>query len=178
MVFVVQLHAQVRINETEAFATAELFLKQQSKPQTALKLNEMLYSKDSDQPNLFVFSMNPNGFIIVSAMNELLAYSFESALPTSDELPDHINYWLELYNNRTEYLLHHPKQSKEPTKCQRAIEPLLTSIWGQGCFHNADCPVDSLGPCGHASAGCVAIAMAQIMYYHKRPLVGNGSMSS
>jgi hypothetical protein len=177
MVFVVQLHAQVRIDETEAFTTAELFLKQQSKPQTALKLNEMLYSKDSDQPNLFVFSMNPNGFIIVSAMNEILAYSFESALPTSDELPDHINYWLELYNNRTEYLLHHPKQSKEPTKCQRAIEPLLTSIWGQGCFHNADCPVDSLGPCGHASAGCVAIAMAQIMYYHKRPLVGNGSMS-
>ena len=174
--FAFQLQAQVRIGDTEAYATAKLFMQQQAKkPNISLSLNEVIGSKDSGQANLFVFTMNPRGFVIVSATNEVLAYSLVNVFPTSNELPDHIAYWLDLYNDQTDYLLQHPDQQKVPSKSQNAVEPLLTSCWGQGCFHNEACPEEENGPCGHVSAGCVAIAMAQIMYCQKWPMSGSGT---
>jgi hypothetical protein len=178
LTFAVRIQAQERIGEAEAFATAESFLQQQAKQQSSeFSLNEIICSKESGQPNLFLYAMEPQGFVIVSAIGEVLAYSFESDFPASSELPSHINYWLELYNDRTDYLLQHPEQFKEPTRSTKAVEPLLTSCWGQGCYQNAFCPQDEHGPCGRVSAGCVAIAMAQIMYYHKQPINGVGSIS-
>ena len=175
--FAIQLQAQVRIGEKEALSTAELFLQQNAKqPSSALSLNEIVYDPTTFQPNLFVFSVEPQGYIIVSALSEVLAYSFESTLPTSAELPDHIAYWIDLYNRQTNYLIEHPDQARKPTKSQQSVGPLLASAWGQGCFHNAMCPVDE-GPCNHVEAGCVAVAMAQIMYYHKQPINGCGSMT-
>ncbi len=173
-----QLQAQVRVGVTEAYLTAEKFVSQQGKQaKQSLTLSEEIKSKQSGQTNLFVFSMEPKGYIIVSALNDVLAYSLNSTLPTSAELPDNIAYWFELYNKQTDYLLLHPDQAKKPTKHEHSVDPLLTSCWGQGCYHNEACPIDSLGPCDHASAGCVAIAMAQILYYHKYPLTGEGEIS-
>ena len=173
-----QLQAQVRMGREEAFASAERFLEQNGKQdEQTLTLSEEIKSNLSGQTNLFVFSVEPQGFIVVSALGKVMAYSYQSNLPTSDELPDHITYWLNLYNQQTDYLVEHPEQVKEPSKSQQSVEPLLTCIWGQGCYHNAACPVDAAGPCQHAEAGCIAIAMAQIMYYHKQPRVGNGMMS-
>ena len=178
MIFAIQLQAQVRIERAEAFATAERFIKQQDRMNTRiLSLSEEIKSETSGQTNLFVFAIEPKGYVIVSALNEVLAYSLNTTLPTSVELPDHIAYWLDLYNEQTDYLLEHPDQTRKPTKSQQSVGPLLTSVWGQGCFHNEACPFDSLGPCQHVEAGCVAIAMAQIMYYHKQPMNGCGSMS-
>ena len=175
---IAQLQAQVRIGIAEAYSTAEQFVSQQGKQnKETLTLSEEIKSKQSGQINLFVFSMKPCGFVIVSALNEVLAYSLNSTLPISAELPDHIAYWINLYNEQTDYLLLHPDQIKKPAKQQHSVGPLLTSVWGQGCYHNASCPRDPSGPCQHVSAGCVAIAMAQIMYYHKQPLKGNGKMS-
>ena len=165
---VAQLHAQHRIGAGEAFITAESFMKQNTKQSAVtLVLTEEIKSKTSEQTNLFVFSMEPQGFVIVSANNEVLAYSHTSTMPQSESLPSHIAYWLDLYNQATDFLIAHPETKQEPTTFDREVGPLLTSCWGQGCFHNEACPVDSMGPCGHASAGCVAIAMAQILYYHK-----------
>ena len=47
-----------------------------------------------------------------------------------------------------------------------AIEPLITSQWGQDSPYNTQClEIDGK----HCLTGCVATAMAQIMYYHKWP---------
>lgn len=179
MLFTAQLQAQVRMGESEAIATAEYFLGKQAKQKShALSLNETIFSQNSKQANLFVFSMKPHGFIIVSAVGEILAYSFDNDFPKKALLPDHIAYWIDLYNDQTDYLIAHPElDSRKLSNNKNAIGPLLTSCWGQGCFHNAACPEDEHGPCGNVSAGCVAIAMAQIMYYHKQPLTGAGVMS-
>ena len=171
-----QLQAQVRIGKAEARTTAERFIKQQDKDNVrALNLSEEIKSKQSGQTNLYVFSVEPQGFVVVSALGDILAYSLVSEMPPVNALPDHIRYWLNLYNEATDQLIMHPEQRKKPTKSQTAVEPLLTSCWGQGCYHNAACPNDEHGPCHHVSAGCVAIAMAQIMYYHKQPVRGKGS---
>jgi hypothetical protein len=49
------------------------------------------------------------------------------------------------------------------------ISNLLTTTWEQGCTYNANCPEVNDGPCGHAYAGCVATAVAQVMNYWKYP---------
>ena len=173
-----QIQAQVRIGEKEALVIAERFLLQKTKqPSTSLVLNEVICSKESGEPNLFVFAIKPKGFVVVSATSQVMAYSMANNLPVSRLLPDPIVYWIDLYNQQTDYFLKHPEQQKLPSKSAKAVEPLLTSSWGQGCFHNEACPENASGPCGHVSAGCVAIAMAQIMYYHKHPLKGEGSSS-
>ena len=46
--------------------------------------------------------------------------------------------------------------------------PLITSIWGQGCFYNTllgSCMYN----CGHELTGCVATAMGQIINYWEEP---------
>lgn len=176
--FAVRLQAQVRIGQVEAQATAERFLLQNSKEENlTLSLNEVIKSERSGQSNLFVFSVAPKGFVIVSALNEVLAYSLTSAMPRSEDFPDHIAYWLDLYNQQTDYLVEHSDKARKPMPSQHSVDPMLTSCWGQGCYHNTACPMDNDGPCLHVSAGCVAIAMAQVMYYHKRPEKGYGYAS-
>lgn len=52
---------------------------------------------------------------------------------------------------------------------RRVINPLLKTAWGQGAPFNLMSPaIDSEGT--PAAAGCVATAMAQVMFYHKWPL--------
>lgn len=47
----------------------------------------------------------------------------------------------------------------------KIAEPLITSIWGQTGSYNDSCP---------SYVGCVAVAMGQIMRYHKWPKNGRG----
>ena len=178
LVFAAQLQAQVRIGQGEAFSTAKHYLQQNLKQQNpVLSLSEVVHSKQTGLPNLYVFTVDPRGFIIVSATGEVLAYSPNSSFPKTEELPDHIAYWIELYNNKTDYIIEHHLPNIQRKVYKQEVGPLLTSAWGQGCFHNELCPATETGPCHHASAGCVAIAMAQIMYYHKQPVKGNGEVS-
>ncbi len=81
-------------------------------------------------------------------------------LPDSEALPNHAHWQLLLSGNMQ-------------TLGSKA-EPLLTTRWGQGCFYNALCPIDSNGPCGRSVTGCVATAMAQIMKYWNYPAMGTG----
>jgi len=55
------------------------------------------------------------------------------------------------------------------------VTPLLTSNWDQGAPYNAMCPPEPSGPGGHVLVGCVATAMAQVMYYWRYPNTGQGS---
>ena len=178
LVFATHLHAQVRIGEREAFSIATVFMEQNAKQgDVALNLAETVSSKHSGQTNLFVFSVQPRGFVIVSATSEVLAYSLNSVFPSTDVLPDHIAYWIDLYNEATDYRIEHRLPRIRHEASPQEVEPMLTSAWGQGCFHNKYCPETEWGPCNHALAGCVAVAMAQIMYYHKQPTTGIGAVS-
>jgi|GEM_PF-1408445 len=59
---------------------------------------------------------------------------------------------------------------------ETVVGPLLTSAWDQGYPYNMLCPVGT-GDGGHVVVGCVATAMAQIMYYWKKPVFGAGTHS-
>lgn len=45
----------------------------------------------------------------------------------------------------------------------------MSTIWGQGCNFNAQCPYTTDGPCYRSWAGCPTIALVQIMKYHEHP---------
>lgn len=57
---------------------------------------------------------------------------------------------------------------------RETINPIITTNWGQGYPYNSQCPTESsLNASDHyrgrAPAGCVAIAMAQVMNFHSYP---------
>jgi hypothetical protein len=68
-----------------------------------------------------------------------------------------------------------PPSSCQPTNSVQTIGPLLQTIWGQGQPYNYLCPVGAYDA-GHAPTGCVATAMAQVMYYWKAPARYNWSI--
>ncbi|MFI5139318.1 MAG: C10 family peptidase [Sphingobacteriales bacterium] len=67
-----------------------------------------------------------------------------------------------------------------PPPCQDTwssytVGPLLKTTWGQGQPYNYLCPAGAYSN-GHTPTGCVATAMAQLMYYWKAPARYNWSI--
>ena len=59
-----------------------------------------------------------------------------------------------------------------------SVAPLLTALWNQNKYYNACSPLDENAPSGYDQRtpnGCVAVAMAMILYYYRYPLQGSGS---
>ena len=150
---------------------------------------------DNGTPCFYVFSMQPKGFVLVSADDRskpILGYSTERGF-TSSEIPDGLQSFFNNYqagfnqmfaNNdeRTAEAVRDWKRLAETGRLNderitREQEPLLTCTWNQSALYNDLCPVDSLGSNGHVYAGCVATAMSQIMYYWQWPDHGAGSYS-
>lgn len=59
----------------------------------------------------------------------------------------------------------------------KTVAPLIHTTWDQGKYYNDFCPYDVNGPGNHVWAGCVPVAMAQIMNYYRWPKQGIGSYS-
>lgn len=57
------------------------------------------------------------------------------------------------------------------------ILPLVISQWDQGEYYNYYCPKDANGPNGRVVTGCVATALAQLIYYFRFPDFGVGEYS-
>ena len=59
---------------------------------------------------------------------------------------------------------------RQPLAALPDVRPILTSTWGQSSPFNDDCPLG-------CPSGCVATAMAQIMYHYGYPAHGRGNHS-
>jgi hypothetical protein len=133
-----------------------------------------------------------SGFVIVSAESSyepILAYSNSGTLLENPEnYPPAMKQWMDnlsqdILRVRSQNIEASPRAlenrqrilSDQPFVQTRAITPLLSTTWSQGCGYNADCPTDAAGPCGRAYTGCVATAQAQAMKYYEHPVNGVGS---
>ena len=127
----------------------------------------------------YVFN-NPEqlGWVIVAGDDRartILAYGDEDYFDAG-EVPECVQDWL---NDYTEQLAHldmaTPQTSNEAPISSFAaggrsrIAPMLLSNWAQGRPFNQQCPTytNSSGETQYCPAGCVAIAMAQILYYYR-----------
>jgi hypothetical protein len=146
------------------------------------------HSKNKNLPAYYILNMNPDGFVVISNSvysKPVLAYSFEGSYTSQKQNPS-FESWMRKRANEIDFL-NHTTVNKNPdwityltkpvTKSQKAMLPLLFSKWDQVKYYNSLCPADSAGPDGHVVTGCVATAMAQIMYYHHWPWSGTGSYS-
>jgi hypothetical protein len=68
-----------------------------------------------------------------------------------------------------------PPPPCQPTYYIQSAGPLLQTSWGQGWPYNALCPAGEYSN-HHMPTGCVATAMAQVMYYWKYPATYNWSL--
>ena len=119
------------------------------------------------QEAFYVFNIDSvGGYVIVSGddrMPDVLGYSY-SGTYKSEEIPDNMRSWLESYAEQYEYLQTHSdaKGATLTTVTGDGISPMLDCHWNQRSPYNILCPQGTL-------TGCVATAMAQIMYYHQWP---------
>jgi len=118
------------------------------------------------------------GWVIVAGDDRalpILAYGNEAYFDEA-EVPECVQDWLNGYVEQIEAI---DKIKVEPQvvteesvigATKTKIAPLLFSKWAQGLPFNQGCPsfTDAeTSTTKYSPAGCVAIAMAQIMYYHK-----------
>ena len=111
------------------------------------------------------------GFVVVAGddtMGEVLAYSDTGRLDTLNANPG-ARLLLQAYRERFAQLQQHPETAKPSTRAvptYKAVAPLLSCKWNQDYPYNKKT--------GYRYTGCVATAMAQMMYFHKWPTRGKG----
>jgi hypothetical protein len=141
----------------------------------------------------YVFNAN-NGFVVISAEKKatpILAYSDEGVYDPENVIPP-VKMWLDYYQSQlsairndiefspTEKVIDSWEALEKPSKFHKStttpMRPLLTSKWNQTDYYNYYCPLDeSSNSNKRALTGCVATAMAQLMYYFRFPQHGSGS---
>ena len=107
-------------------------------------------------------------FVVVAGddrAQDVLAYG-DGALDMAS-LPCNLQWMLDHYKQQVEYLHAHPGvQVEAPFTSSTVVKPLLTCTWSQGTPYNDQAPTYR-GE--HCVTGCIATAMAQVMYYWKYP---------
>ena len=151
------------------------------------------YSTDKNIAAFYVFNTH-DGFVIVAADDcetPIIAYSHEGRFDPNN-VPMQMEGYLHDFVSKIQYGIENHIEADVTTskqwelvktmgrlndhKSTKAVAPLLTEKWHQGCLYNSLCPTMS-GPCDHAEVGCVAVAMGQIMHYWRYPSTGWGSQS-
>jgi hypothetical protein len=143
----------------------------------------------------YVFNMQDGGFVIVSAddvITPVLGYAFTGSYVPDKTMDNHAG-WMKHYSDMVVWARETGYTAESSTlqewdrlltndpsgltgRIGRDIAPLIRSTWDQGAPYNVLCPeVSSGGSGGHVWTGCVATAMAQIMYHWRYPISGSGT---
>lgn len=131
-----------------------------------------LSTADTGTTAYYVFNVGEKeGFVIVSAEDStapILGY-VEKGSFDMDEIPENMKEWLKEYERQIEWARENGIERKTtPRRTTKTdISPMTKSKWNQRRPYNLYC-YNETGK-WYAVTGCVATAMAQIMYYHKWP---------
>jgi hypothetical protein len=127
-------------------------------------------AKSAADDSYYVFNVGQqDGFIIVSGDDrapEILGYS-DSGTFDAQNIPSNMAAWLQGYANEIGQLddTETPAAARSlisvRSEAWTEVKPLIQTKWGQKAPYNND-----LSGC---VTGCVATAMAQVMYYHRWP---------
>ncbi len=134
-----------------------------------------------DAPPFYVFaSSDGNGFALIGgddAFPEVIGYS-DSGRFSVDAMPEGLMAYLEMYSQYVAEVRNGtaeaPVVNEAATRAMAVVGPLCTTQWGQNAPFYNKCPLVGVRRC---VVGCVATALAQIMYYHQHPARGKGSVS-
>ncbi len=154
------------------------------------------FENDNNEPLIYVCQYDSVGFVIISGSKKdtpILGYSETGAFDFDSTSTDYeaIADWINIRKNRVEELKNDTSISvsedidvywdammptddedeEEYTSTGEEVGPLMSTKWGQGCGYNAlldDCDGNTT-LCNKVLAGCVAVAVAQVMKYWEYP---------
>jgi hypothetical protein len=172
----------------EATAAAQRFFEQNGKTLTSCA---KIIQDDQKEPLLYFFNAE-NGFVVISGDKSappVLSFSDHQLYNDSDVVPP-FEMWINHYADQIrEIKKQHIIQTQYVSQWEDIlsgapafrsgdeVEPLMLSKWDQGEYYNYYCPKDAAGDNGRVVTGCVATAMAQLIYYYRFPETGTGSYS-
>ena len=193
---IVGLLAAQRVTENQATQACQRFLMERNHAALAdgVKLAEV-YTQENGESALYRFQLPKAGFVLVSASlttPPILAYSFVNNF----EMIPPVEGFFYLYKSEISYAeeQHWDAKPKAAAAWKRylaeefipekdaanEVGPLLTTFWNQNKYYNTYCPWDAASGSYYdyrVPNGCVALACAQIMNYHRYPDHGVGSSS-
>ena len=156
------------ITSQQAQQNAMEFLKKKGKTVATSALRDVA-SKDATSKNYYVFNVGNNeGFVIAAADDQvpaILGYASHGTV-LIEAMPANLKAWLDSYDKQISYIQEQGIKGSTPlTSTHAAISPLMTTTWDQDDPYNQSCP--DFFSYGKSVTGCVATAMAQVMYYHR-----------
>ena len=130
---------------------------------------ELAYSEPQGGFYVYNATDRATGFVIIAGTSLLddpvLGYTDSGAFDF-DNIPCNMKWWLEGYGNFVKDLESGRLSAAKfnaPRKVSRSdVAPFLRTEWGQGTPYNGKCPSGCV-------TGCVATALAQVLYYYKQP---------
>ena len=127
----------------------------------------------------YVFNDSLAGhFVIVAAderMTTILGYA-DNGIFDYSSTPDAMKHLMSQYAEEYNFLQTTTEKLERNNQATSIlpVSPLLSAVWGQGLPFNRQAPYIGIH---RGVTGCVATAMAQIMYKHKYPATGFGQHS-
>ena len=156
-----------------AFIQKWLFKEQMTEGRRSVVSNDSMTLAAQDD-HYYVFNIGSNnGYVIASGDDcapAVLGYSDKGHV--SAAMPDNMKAWLDEYDQQIKMrkaLMLAAANDESPVAEREAIAPMVTTKWGQDSPFNLKCP--SYFPLMHCPTGCVATAMSQILYYHRKSSV-------
>ncbi len=126
-------------------------------------------------PSIYAVCPESGGFVLVSkndAVDDILGYCDEGVF-SEESMPENFRALMQSYEKELSQIEEGEALLQSPWKIShKAITPMLKSKWNQGEVSttgnafNCQCPTYNNYYC---VTGCVAVAMAQVMYYHRYP---------
>ena len=168
------------VSQQEAMEKARAFMQQRQGDKKAMRRAQLtldMQQTDAGQQLLYAFNIEGGGYVIASGDDRtipILGYSLTGSID-AEGMPDNMRSWLQSYADDISRL------SKSYTASQRTggtelapITPLLQTTWYQVDPYNLLAPVyngeeKSEWKGKRSATGCVATAMAQVIYYHRWP---------
>lgn len=174
------------VSEADALQKASAFLRSSQSAsrksngrRSNLKLRVKGKALKTGNPSYYLFARDgEEGFVLVAGddrvANPILGYSLSGSVDSTD-IPENMKVWLDGYAEQIEYMT---EQKEEVRKVEpqtgigkAVVAPLLKTKWDQLKPFNDKCP---MGWDGRAPVGCVAVALGQIMNYHRWPAKSEG----
>ena len=159
-----------RISRDEALSLAQDFMQGKVMMPVQTSSSKAPVRGESTDESFYIFNAADNGgYAIIAAddrVSPVLGYSDQGNI-NLDNMPENMASWLEYYEYEISSLKSDTKAFIDTPVSRNEVKPMLDNYWRQTDPYNLLCPVYDGIQC---PVGCVALAMAQIMYYYKWPV--------
>ena len=122
---------------------------------------------DGPEAAVYVFNTD-NAFVIISGDDNtmpVLGYSDNGKFDVNNA-PDGLKELIRFYQQEVKSF--NAGTRGETIVIHDPVAPLIKTTWDQSAPYNLDCPIDTITN-KQSVTGCVATAMAQVMYYYQYP---------